>query len=736
MKKVIYTAQAILLSILFALLPFSVYADTPQKDSTNDAVQTQESAESIETLENDFLKLSVCSSGENAGSFTVTRKQDGAVWYSNPANRFENKTDMGIAKTDAFSQLIFRVYDSDRKIESNINSFSGTNEGERIKIENNKDSIKILYIFDDQRIAIPLTLSFNNDEFIAGVNAADILQNGTCSVLSISVLPYFGCGTAQESGNIFVPDGCGALINFNNHKENAKRYEVPVFGEDINESRETVTSSTEKALLPVFGISSENNSFMGIIEDGAASANIIACSSGIYNSYNNAYAAFTLCANDNLTIGNSKGNTVSSEVYDFQNKLFQRASVRYCFLNKKDSYVQMALKYREYLQKSLYFTKTEVADIPQLVLDVYGGVMKQGTILGLPVKRYETMTTISQAENIVSDLKQAGIVSPVMIYRNSDNDLVRNKMQEGINLSSELGSIKELKELRDELSGQIYWEYDPFSVKKSGNGFSKIFDVSKRICKDSLLRYSYKLSTYYSDLNIVPDSIAAPGVLTKLGTRFLKNCDKNKINPAFTSLGNVLYTDFSGKRFSAREQTMQKFAELLQKTSAVVYEPNSYAAVSQSCLADVPVNSSEFNIEDSEVPFYQIVFSGLKDYSVRSINLETNPRKVFLKALETASSLKFSVAYSGIENVKGTEYSYLCSAGYSQCKDDIIDLQNQMQDVYEKIGSREIINHESVEQGVFHTVFSSGKSLYVNYNSYDVEANGVTVPLLGYIVSD
>lgn len=736
MKKVQNILLAMLLSTLFVLLPFSVYADTPQQDSSDAAVQTQKLTETTETLENEFMKLSVCSSGENTGSFTVTRKQDGAVWYSNPVNRFDNKMDIGIAKSDAFSQLIFRMYDSDRKIESNINSFTGTNEGERITINHDKDSIKILYIFDDERIAIPLTLSFDNDEFIAEVNVADILQKGACKVLSISVLPYFGCGTTQDTGKIFVPDGCGALINFNNHKEYANRYEAPVFGEDINESRETVTSSTEKALLPVFGISSENASFMGIIENGAASANIIAYSSGIYNSYNNVYAAFTLCAKDNLVIGNSKGNTVSSVVYDFENKLFKKARVRYCFFKKNDSYVQMALKYREYLEKSKNFTKTAVADIPPLLLDVYGGVMKQGTILGLPLKRYKTMTTISQAGKIISDFEEAGVASPVMIYRNSDKDYIRSRMQDGVNLSSKLGSMKELNALRDKLNGQLYWEYDPFSVKKSGNGFSKTFDISKRICKDPLLRYSYQLSTYYKNLQIVPDSIVAPGILTKLGTRFLKKCDKNQISPAFTSLGNVLYTDFSGKRFSAREQTMQTFAELLHQNAAVVYEPNSYTAVSQSCLADVPANSSGFNIEDSEVPFYQIVFSGVKEYSYRSINLETDPRRAFLKALETASSLKFSLVGSGVENVKGTEFSFLCSADYSQCRDDIIDLQNQAQDVYNKIGSRRIINHESVSQGVFHTVFSSKKSLYVNYNSYDAEISGVTVPAMGYIVSD
>ena len=59
------------------------------------------------------------------------------------------------------------------------------------------------------------------------------------SVSNISVLPMFGACSNKEDGAIFVPDGCGSLIYFNNGKIN-----VPSYSRNLYEADSVVESDT------------------------------------------------------------------------------------------------------------------------------------------------------------------------------------------------------------------------------------------------------------------------------------------------------------------------------------------------------------------------------------------------------------------------------------------------------------------------------------------------------------
>lgn len=50
--------------------------------------------------------------------------------------------------------------------------------------------------------------------------------------MDIDLLEYFGAAGPEEEGYMFVPDGSGALIMFNNGKVNAPAYIGYVYGED------------------------------------------------------------------------------------------------------------------------------------------------------------------------------------------------------------------------------------------------------------------------------------------------------------------------------------------------------------------------------------------------------------------------------------------------------------------------------------------------------------------------
>ena len=107
----------------------------------------------------------------------------------------------------------------------------------------------------------------------------------------VTLLRFFGAGGADEEGALFVPDGSGALIHFNNGKTKYPSYQQYVFGRDLTMER-TNWSRDQTIRLPVFGVMKKDAAFIGIIEEGASAAVMNADVSGRLNNYNYVYPSF------------------------------------------------------------------------------------------------------------------------------------------------------------------------------------------------------------------------------------------------------------------------------------------------------------------------------------------------------------------------------------------------------------------------------------------------------------
>ena len=68
----------------------------------------------------------------------------------------------------------------------------------------------------------------------------------------LSVLPYFGASGTTDEGFLFVPEGGGALIEFNNGKTSQNSYYSNVYGWDMGQDRDAVVHDT-RTYFNVFG---------------------------------------------------------------------------------------------------------------------------------------------------------------------------------------------------------------------------------------------------------------------------------------------------------------------------------------------------------------------------------------------------------------------------------------------------------------------------------------------------
>lgn len=79
---------------------------------------------------------------------------------------------------------------------------------------------------------VTLQLRIEDDELVATVPFDEISYTSSYIPIHIDVLPYFGAADTDSEGYMLVPDGCGAIINFNNGKTAQSPYNSRVYGWD------------------------------------------------------------------------------------------------------------------------------------------------------------------------------------------------------------------------------------------------------------------------------------------------------------------------------------------------------------------------------------------------------------------------------------------------------------------------------------------------------------------------
>ncbi len=133
----------------------------------------------------------------------------------------------------------------------------------------------------------------DGDDLLVEVPLREIEYRDEYPLYNLSVLPFFGAGGTQDQGFMLVPEGGGALINFNNGKSAQNDYYANMYGWDMALNRVAMVHSTRN-YFNVFGVSQGDDSFICILEDGASYASINADISGRKNSYNYVYPIYSV----------------------------------------------------------------------------------------------------------------------------------------------------------------------------------------------------------------------------------------------------------------------------------------------------------------------------------------------------------------------------------------------------------------------------------------------------------
>lgn len=582
-----------------------------------------------------------------------------------------------------------------------------------IVLEYRLDEDNLLVEVPTDKIEIPLIEDDN------GITSEIPLYN-------LHLLPYLAAGYTDVEGYIVVPDGSGALIYMNEEKS-ASPYSRPLYGVDRALAPQIqLNRYNEDIQLPVFGLKQNDIGLLGIIEEGSSIARIEAQVSGQLNSYNSVSASFDITPAARM-----------EQEMDFQTYIFQARPIdnnirmRYSFLDQESSsYVAMAHLYQDYLFGDDNLKNKEDFEVSPLYLNIIGGIDNQEAILGFPRRIVKPLTSYSQAPKILDSFIEEGVEKLRVNYQGWLDGGIKHYYPNKINLEKNLGTEDEflaLLEYANHSGIDLFMEVDFLNIyhDKILDGFSPGRDSSRFLNRRIAQGFEYNLNTMRASYGSryfmhSPRRIANPI------ESFLEDYKRYNLSGlSLSNMANNLYSDFREdlELLVDREEAINIFddqmSNIVSETGKglMVQGGFAYSLPYAEVVMNAPMTSSQFNIIDQDIPFYQIVLRGYVDYTLEPMNLSRSSAKnVFLKSLETGAFLSFTLGFEESSVIKDTDYHKLYSLDYENQIGQIMSYYTDSKDFYSRTSQQKIVNHEKLADQVYKTTFASGDSIIVNYS--------------------
>lgn len=676
------------------------------------------------------------------GEFEIRDVNTESVWKSNPDDKKQTSSFKGIARFTMFSQILLNIYDVKAQDEIRANSYTNSVNLDGFRMKSLKNGVELVYYFEDYKIEVPVDIRLVDNSLSVSVNTASIKNNKDYFVKSISLAPVFGSGSQNDEGYILFPDGSGSIAYFNNKKIHADRYKKRLYGQDFTFSTDIYQNTEHPAMLPVYGIKNGDKAFLAVISKGAETATVEGYTAGMYNTQNTAYATFNIYNSDIVTIGtDSKGSV--KDVYKINTKKPASDSyeVRYYFLNGNNAdYSGMAKKYNDILKND--GAGKSYSDQFTLYTDFNCGITKTESVFGIPLNTFKTLTSYSDVRKAYEKLLESGITDLGISISNWNNQEISGRLQSVPSAYSKLGGNNELKNLEDTLTKNntpLWLSYNPLLLQKSGGGFSVSFDSVKKISGLKAETYKYKRSTYLKDSEITPFKFPK---LTKLGGYLNKyfNAFNRKFGKAGISsaqLGSILYTDYSKDKETSRGEMVSLLGGNMSKqnNSFMLKTPNAYALPYTEVAFAIPDSSDGSGMTDLDIPFYQMALSGLVKYTTPSVNLNENPNRTVLKALETGSNLYYEWVYENASLLLNTRWSYLYGSDFNSWVNKASGSYKTLKSAFENIGTMVMTGHEQIADNVYKTTYANGNYVIVNYNDVPYTFNNNLIDSNSFIVN-
>lgn len=602
-----------------------------------------------------------------------------------------------------------------------------------------------------------LEITLEDGQLVAHVPSGSCFSgNDFYTLQNIKLLPNFGAVTSEqyEEGRILIPDGSGALVDFNSYQANVRDYERPLYDNDLYKDYQFMPQYGEELYMPVYAMlygpeDKTEKAFLAIVEEGGRNGYIhmkLASMGADSSKYNKVYASFDLAQYTKVKINGVYSSDTANYLVNTGMQSLD-CTVRYCFYGAGTGYFELAKSYQDYLAETENIEKSYDEGTAKLYLEVVGALNLTKRFVGIPYSSEYSMTDYGELLALMQELEGTEYL---MQYDGVFNNGWNGQLNDGAELSGSNGSKKEWRAVCEYAQANgipLYLETSLSRVWKSGSGFRAsrhaLRDYSNEEAQMSRYMPVMGIQNYsvYDGLEHDSYYIVAPCWLDDLTDRFLKEAGDYEYL-SVGDLAGMYYADYRFNSFVSGEQGNQvledNLAKLAEGRQLALTNPHIDKIGYGSIAVDVSRESSDYITFAETIPFKQLVMNGLIPYTTEDVNLSSrNPAYFVLQAAETGAYPKFIITAGNVDVLKNSDYSYLYSVQYSLLKDKIQAVYEECTLIREKLGTSEITGHECLEEGVYRTTYATGARVTVNYNLYPVNLeNGLELGAEDYFIEE
>lgn len=593
-----------------------------------------------------------------------------------------------------------------------------------------------------------VTMQFElvGNEMVVTVPFDNMTYNPEFLPVRLTMLPYFGAGHASDDGYLFVPDGSGAILNFDSVRHNQGVYVSNIFGWDEAVLREELIHDN-RSPYPVFGIYKNGATFAAIIDEGAAYASIRAEVAGMDAPFARVRPEFRLMHGAHLDVAGRSRDAILMHEHDLQRD--ERIVIRYVF-TENPGYVGMAIAYREFLQARYPHLNRRVEQPVNAMVEVLGAALTNQHFLGVPVERPFPLTTYEQLADMMDTFNALGWQNLHIKMRGAHNETIDHSVPSGLNLISQLGNRRDFDNMLDTASThgfEFYLEGDFVLMRNNSmfNGFSRTRDAARDVTRQRVEHHGFG-HTWFGPMpewSVMADHVilARPEFTQDLVRNFMDEARGRGVNNiAFRTMGSALAGDFNEDAHVSREASMRMRQDLLLElmdddTGIWLNYGFSYAVPFANVITGMPLSDQGFTIVDAAVPFYQIALHGIIPFAGRPVNLIEDFSYHLLRTVESGSSLFFSFMHVPAADLNVSRYRRYFANEFDRWIDIADEFYQRHVRDFGHLYNQLIVDHQILGDGVTVTVYEDGTRVYVNMSLADVvTSTGVAVAAHRYEV--
>lgn len=687
-----------------------VYADDPDAAPDESGGET---AYEPYTVEIGDATLSV-----DPHNLNMSIAKNGRVWYSGKRHvNDEGEIDDGLSEytgaliTDGII-ITYRNINSNNKIpqtDSVINlaedaiTFEGRDDGFDAKVR----------IRGNIGLSFTLKVRFDGTTLTATIPASSIVEtSANIRLEQISLFPYFDSSYMQTEGQIFVPDGSGALIDMSVRSNAKKGYAQRIYGEDFALTTPSARANQpERATMPVIATLYPDGGTTTIVTGGAEYVKANAAVSGMEQiPYNRAY--FTFVYREPFTRYFDDSGDADKMLSDFQSDINEfDAQLTYTLMDTDVNIADVAKVYRD----SININKTVIENVG-MRLQFLMAENKQSMFGRTKVEMATPDFVLSVAQDVSYYCK--GLTVALTGYQRGGLGGAAPSVFPMANKSAYRSLGERLSMMDVSLSYTV--DYLRAHERASFSDGNLLQNVSEQFIK-------LQDSREGSD---VVFRLIKPSYSERLLSSDISKLNGFNAGLEVTNLGALLFSGYSAKglEFTRTDLIDRNVRSIADSTVGMALSnPNDYMFGVLDSYVDAPIEYSAYLIETESVPFLQMVLGGSVPVYSEALNLDYTGQQLILKLIDSNVYPSFILTEQDAIELYGTDSQGIFTSSFEVWKYDVRNTYERVNEVLKEVVGQQIVRREAVANNVYVNTYSNGVKTVVNYSAVPYTYQGTLI---------